>query len=513
MTSCVRHVRVAFAAGLELGDGLQQLMTTYAQPGDERESSTRSPAARPRSVSAVRGSAKHERRTSRPFTVTAGLAGAGVSRVGGGHVTPRRRVDDESQFIESDTLFAPGSLVFVSVRRSVRRRFEPRSLIAVSDGTGARRSRPATVRARGCGRKVAPDDEHDRSDPAGCRAEVRGSNGAAGRRSFVLLRRAGGAVEPRRQRPRRGGRPAGRSRCALRPELLGVARRLLRHRQDRRGRDPGQRHAHAGRGPLRRRGLRDAGRGRVGGQGRAAARSARHREPPGRRPVGRRRPAGGDRVRRLALARVAGVQPGRARRRRPGGDLLHVGDDRPPEGRDAAAPRGDRRRRGHGGDGGARARRPRHQLAAAAARLRVVRVQRRHDGRLDADHDPALRRRDRAARDRRAPRDADGRRADRLLLPARPPGLRLLRPVEPDALLGRRPDAAGGQGDRVHRAHRLPDPRGLGHDRARRRHQREPGDRARTSPARSASPTPATRCASSTSPTRRARCRSASAAS
>ena len=58
------------------------------------------------------------------------------------------------------------------------------------------------------------------------------------------------------------------------------------------------------------------------------------------------------------------------------------------------------------------------------------------------------------------------------------PDFDVLRPVEPDALLGRRPDAAGGQGDRVHRAHRLPDPRGLGHDGARRRHQREPGDRA-----------------------------------
>ena len=124
------------------------------------------------------------------------------------------------------------------------------------------------------------------------------------------------------------GVAAGRPRRALRPELLGVARRLLRHRQDRRGRDPGQRHAHARRGPLRRRGLRDAGRGRIGGQGRAAARSARHREPPGRRAVGRRRPGRGDRVRRLARARVAGVQPGPAGRRRPGGHLLHVGDDR-----------------------------------------------------------------------------------------------------------------------------------------------------------------------------------------
>ena len=73
----------------------------------------------------------------------------------------------------------------------------------------------------------------------------------------------------------------------------------------------------------------------------------------------------------------AGVQPGPAGRWRPGGHLLHVGDDRPPEGRDATAPRRDRRRGRHGRDGGARARRSRHQLAAAAPRLRLVRLQRR----------------------------------------------------------------------------------------------------------------------------------------
>ena len=65
---------------------------------------------------------------------------------------------------------------------------------------------------------------------------------------------------------------------------------------------------------------------------------------------------------------------------RDAGDLAAIcytsGTTGPPEGRDAAAPRGDRRRRGHGGDGGARARRSRHQLAAAAARLRLVRLQR-----------------------------------------------------------------------------------------------------------------------------------------
>jgi long-chain acyl-CoA synthetase len=57
------------------------------------------------------------------------------------------------------------------------------------------------------------------------------------------------------------------------------------------------------------------------------------------------------------------------------------------------------------------------------------------------------------------------------------PDFRVPRPLEPDVLLGGRPDAAGGQGAGVHRALRLPDPRDLGHDRARRRHQRQPGDR------------------------------------
>ncbi len=63
----------------------------------------------------------------------------------------------------------------------------------------------------------------------------------------------------------------------------------------------------------------------------------------------------GDRVCQLALTGATGVQSGPAGRRRPGGRLLHVGDDRPPEGRDATAPRRDRCRRGHRGDGGTRA--------------------------------------------------------------------------------------------------------------------------------------------------------------
>ena len=77
------------------------------------------------------------------------------------------------------------------------------------------------------------------------------------------------------------------------------------------------------------------------------------------------------------LASGAPSSAGPARRRRPRGHLLHVGHDGPPEGRDAAAPRRHRRGCRHGRHGGARSRRSRHQLAAAAPRLRIVRVQRR----------------------------------------------------------------------------------------------------------------------------------------
>ena len=79
---------------------------------------------------------------------------------------------------------------------------------------------------------------------------------------------------------------------------------------------------------------------------------------------------------------------------------------------------------------------------------------------------------------RRASGDVDGRGPHRVLLLARPSGLRRRRPVEPDALLGRRTDAARGQGDRVHRTDRLPDPRGVGDDRTRRGGERQPRRRA-----------------------------------
>ena len=232
-------------------------------------------------------------------------------------------------------------------------------------------------------------------------AAVRASNRAAGRRSFVLLCRPRGAVQSCREWPRRGGRPAGRPRCALRPELLGMARRLLRHRQDRRGPDPGQCHVDAGRGPVRRRGLRDSRRAGIGGRRESRCSSSRSREPPGRRPVGRRDPAGA-----TAFADwLADGRPEFSPAERDGGDLAAIcytsGTTGRPKGAMQRAPRRHRGGRRHGRHGGTWARRPRHQLAAAAARLRIVRVQRRRDGRLDADHDSALRCGGRPARDRR----------------------------------------------------------------------------------------------------------------
>ena len=79
----------------------------------------------------------------------------------------------------------------------------------------------------------------------------------------------------------------------------------------------------------------------------------------------------------LGRGRRSGLDARAPGSRRPGGDLLHVRDDGPPEGRDAEPPRRGRRRGRHGADGGPRTRRPGHQLAAAGPRLRLVRAQRR----------------------------------------------------------------------------------------------------------------------------------------
>ena len=76
-------------------------------------------------------------------------------------------------------------------------------------------------------------------------------------------------------------------------------------------------------------------------------------------------------------------------------DLLHVGTTGHPKGAMQSHRAVIGAAVGTVADGGTRPRRPRHQLAPAGPRLRILRLQRRHDGRLDADHGPALRRRGR----------------------------------------------------------------------------------------------------------------------
>ena len=148
-------------------------------------------------------------------------------------------------------------------------------------------------------------------------------------------------------------------------------------------------------------------------------------EPPGRRAVGRRDPARGDRVRRLA--RRTGRRSS-ARSARDGGDLAAICYTSGTTGRPKGAMQPHRAVIGAAvGTAVMAARGPGDRVINSLPLPHVYGscvFNAARDGRLDADHDPALRRGDRAARDRRAPRDADGRRADRLLLPARPPGLR-----------------------------------------------------------------------------------------
>ncbi len=92
-------------------------------------------------------------------------------------------------------------------------------------------------------------------------------------------------------------------------------------------------------------------------------------------------------------------------------------------------------------------------------------------------------------------------------------GLRSLRPFQPSALLGWRPDAAGRQVARIHQAHRLPRARGLGHDRTGRRHQRQPRPCRQQAGNHRPALSRATPSASSTPRTRPASCRAASPAS
>ena len=106
------------------------------------------------------------------------------------------------------------------------------------------------------------------------------------------------------------------------------------------------------------------------------------------------------------------------------------------------------------------------QLTTSRARVRIVRAERRDAGRLDAGHRAPVRGGGSPGCGGRAPGHVDGRCAHGVLLPVGTSRLRPCRPVEPDSLLGWRADAARRQGDRVHAADGLPDPRGVGHDRA-----------------------------------------------
>ena len=190
-------------------------------------------------------------------------------------------------------------------------------------------------------RSAEPGDHPGRAPPDG-RAEVRGPDRAdRGARSFsfddleALSNRVANCLVSTAC-SRRPGR-------AVRPELLGVGRRVLRDREDRRGRDPGQLDAHARRGRVRRRELRGPRRRGVADKGeslldlvtwdvtsccgattrptgRPRSRVGRHRgafaprAPRRRRP---RRPSATPRGRRVILR--ARCRPAR-RRRRGGGD-------------------------------------------------------------------------------------------------------------------------------------------------------------------------------------------------
>ena len=329
--------------------------------------------------------------------------------------------------------------------------------------------------------------------------------------SFDDLR---GAVEPRRERPRRGGRrsPATGSRSTARTAGSGSSPTTASPRPAR----SSSRSTSCSRRTRSATSSRTPARAPSSHRRTRASRCSICAEPGTSRTscCGATDPARGDRASPTGWRTGAGVQPGRTR---DGGDLAAICYTSGTTGHPKGAMQPHRAVIGAAvGTAVMAARGPDDRVINSLPLPHVYGscvFNAADDGRLDPDHDPALRRGDRAARDRRAPRDADGRRPDRLLLPARPPGLRLLRPVEPDALLGRRPDAAGGQGDRVHRADRLPDPRGLGHDRARRRHQREPGDRPQQA-RHDRRPVPRQRDARRRHRrSRRARCRSASAAS
>ena len=169
--------------------------------------------------------------------------------------------------------------------------------------------------------------------------------------SFLELDELSNRVANGLDRLRRQSRRPG---DALWPELLGVAGRLLRDRQDRRGRQSDQCHADIGRSALRHGGFRRARGGRVPGQRRTAARHERHRQPGGRRVVGRDRARRGQIVHGFSASRQPRLHGGQTGAWGSGGDLLHIRHDRASEGSHAEPSLGDRRGGRHRGDGRAR---------------------------------------------------------------------------------------------------------------------------------------------------------------
>ena len=145
------------------------------------------------------------------------------------------------------------------------------------------------------------------------------------------------------------GIAAGRHRHALRPQLLAMDGGLLRHRQDRRGGEPGQHPAHPGGGEVHRQGLA------------APAPSSPRRTRPaplmdmkantGLSQVviwGDKAPAGATPFERWLEQRQADLHAAAAHAQGYRRHLLHLGHHRPPQGRGAEPALHRRHGQGHG---------------------------------------------------------------------------------------------------------------------------------------------------------------------
>ena len=189
-------------------------------------------------------------------------------------------------------------------------------------------------------------------------------------------------------------------------------------------------------------------------------RCAAHRRD-GADPCGRRRQPARSRSRPPGGVRHRDLGPGRSR-----GAALHLGDDRPLEGRDADAPQPGHQRAGSGRTLGLYARRRVAARLAAVSRARPVRrlPLRAAVGQPDA---VAAEIRRRGSGEALAARDGDDGRPDLLLAPAcRPRVRRRGLPHDPRVHL-RLGAAAAGNVQRLCRAYRTGDRRALRHDRNR----------------------------------------------